>query len=186
MNDSEIVRMYLERDESAIKLTKKKYGSLLLMITNNLLESLPDAEECVADTYIQLWNSIPPNEPDSLASYAAKIARNLSLNRLKYIGADKRKASNCALLLEELREVIPSNVNVEKEVDGKLLTNLIDRFLEALPKHHRIIFIRHYWLFEPVEKIASELGLTKTNVTTSLFRTRQKLKKYLTMEGYNI
>lgn len=186
MNDSEIVRLYLERDESAIELTKQKYESLLMVISNNLLESLPDAEECVADTYIQLWNSIPPNEPESLASYAAKIARNLSFNRLKYIGADKRKAGNCALLLDELREVIPSNADVEKEVDSKLLTNLIDSFLETLPKHHRIIFIRHYWLFEPVEKIASELGLTKTNVTTSLFRTRQKLKKHLTKEGYNI
>lgn len=186
MNDREIVSLFLERDEQALALAKQKYEKLLYSVSYNVLQSQCDAEECVADTLARLWQTIPPNEPENIAAYAVKIVKNLSLNKLRAISAEKRAGDTYSLVLDELSEIIPSDENIEAYVDAKELGRLLNSFLEDLSHEHRIIFVKRYWLFKSGEEIASELGITPTKVTTSLHRTRKKLKDYLKKEGYEI
>jgi len=186
LDDSKIIELYFQRDQQAIAETDEKYGRLLRSVAKNILGSDVDTEECISDTLMRLWDTIPPKQPPSLMAYCAKITRNLALNKLKYITADKRGAGNYGAVLDDLKDVLPSDENVEKTLDRKVLCELIDRFLGELKKESRIIFVKRYWHFESVDEISRELGISRTKVTTSLHRTRQKLKEYLEKEGYDI
>lgn len=184
MDDRMIIEKYFSRDEQAIELTKAKYGRLLSTVSYNILGSIPDAEECVSDTLVQLWSTIPPKEPPNLSAYACKIARNISLNKLEFITAEKRGAGKSGVIIDEFSEVIPSSENVEEMMELSALTELINRFLATIPKEPRIIFVKRYWFFKTDDEIASELSVTTNKVRTSLCRTRKKLKDYLLKEGY--
>lgn len=186
VNDREIVSLFLERDEQVLALVKQKYEKLLYSVSYNILQSECDAEECVADTITRLWQTIPPNEPENMAAYAIRIVKNLSLNKLRFSSAEKRAGDTYSLVLDELSEIIPSDENIEAYVDAKELGRLLNRFLEKLSPEYRVIFVKRYWLFRSVDEISTELGITTTKVTTSLHRTRKKLKDYLKKEGYEI
>ena len=186
MSDQRIIELYFSRDEQAIELTKEKYGKLLNTVSLNILDSTPDAEECVNDTYLQLWKSIPPNSPPNLKAYACKIARNISINKLGSHLAIKRGSGQSNVIIDELSEAIPSNQSVEQQIELMVLTEAINAFLHTISKESRIIFVKRYWFFETDEKIASELSITQSKVRTSLSRTRKKLKNYLIKEGYTL
>ncbi|MBQ8623614.1 MAG: sigma-70 family RNA polymerase sigma factor [Oscillospiraceae bacterium] len=186
MEDEKIIELYFERNQSAIDETDKKYGKLIKNISRNILNSLPDVEECVSDTYMQLWNSIPPKEPPSLKTYACKIVRNLSINRLEFLCADKRGAGKSCEIIDELAEAIPSKENVEEKIELTALTEAINSFLSSISTEQRIIFVKRYWFLKSDEEISSELGVSLAKVRTSLSRTRKKLKVYLIKEGYTL
>lgn len=186
MDDRSIVNLYLSRDERAISETDIKYGKLLRSVSHNILGNIQDAQECVSDTYLNAWNSIPPHQPNPFSSYLCKITRNLSFNRYKHIHREKRGGVGCDAVLDELSEIVSGSDSVEGEFDRKKLVNTINEFLKTLSETKRNIFIRRYWYAEGVNEIASSLGYTTVNVSTILLRTRNRLKNYLEERGFII
>lgn len=184
MDDRAIVELYLARSESAVSETAKKYGDYCYGIAFNILRDKSDSDECLNDTYLKAWESIPPQKPDKLGAYLGRITRNLALNRLKYINAQKRAGGEAALALDELSECIASQSNVEKELDDKALAALFDEFLSSLKDDARYMFTRRYWYLEPVKRIAQNVGASESKVSMSLHRSRLKLKELLEKEGF--
>lgn len=183
MEDKDIIRLYFERSEEAIKATAQKYSAFLSRIAFGILRSREDAEECVNDTYMQAWNSIPPSEPRRLSAFLGKITRNLSLNRYERITAQKRGGGSRELALEELEECIPAAGDVQRQAEDAELGELINGFLAKLNRESRIIFMRRYWYFCTVSEIAEDLHVGESKVKMSLLRTRKKLKQFLEKQG---
>ena len=183
MEDCKIVELYLERNESAIKETKEKYDKYCSYIANNILNSEPDTEECVNDTYLAAWNSIPPSKPNSLKAYVGKIVRNLALNRYTK-GRAKKRNEAVELVLDELSEVLP-----DTEGDGRNLTDeltlkyALNLFVGSLKQETREIFIRRYWFLSSVKEIAHTHGISESKVKVTLLRTREQLRDFLRKEG---
>lgn len=186
MEDKEIIELYFRRDEGAIAETASKYGGLLSRIAGNILRNTEDEKECVNDTYLKAWNTIPPNEPRSLPCYLGRITRNMALNMLERKNALKRGNGHIEAALEELEECIPSKDSVQEKAEENALTEIINKFLEDLPKKSRVIFVKKYWYMESVKEIASELKIGESSVKVTLMRTRQKFKEYLEKEGVDI
>lgn len=182
MDDNFIISLYFARNESAITETDKKYGSYLSAVAYNILSDREDSKECVNDTYLQAWNTIPPHNPQKLKCFLAKITRNLSLNIIDMKNAVKRGNGKLAAALEELEDCIPAPQSVEKEADEDSLTEFLNAFLFSLPKKKRIVFVKKYWYLDSIKDIAASTGLSESNVKSILMRTREKLKKELERE----
>lgn len=186
MDDNEIVKLYLKREESAISQTQKKYGKRLRSVSRGITANDCTAEEAENDTYLKAWESIPPNEPwNALFAYLLRIIRNISLDILRKRRTQKR-AAVLVELSEEMEQCIPSAMSVEEEFEASLLAEKISAFLDALPSEKRDIFMRRYWFLDSPETIAKRFALTKNNVNVTLFRLRNELKKYLEEHGYNV
>ncbi len=185
MNDASIIELYWERSEEAISETDKKYGKLCNNIANNILNNKSDAEECVNDTYLTVWDSIPDERPKYFSAYICRIVKNLSLKRLEYNTAQKR---NPELLVSfnELQECLSSDTNPESNLDAEELGKTIGNFLRQQNETNRKIFLRRYWYFDSIKSIASDFKMKEERVSLILFRTRKKLKQYLEKEGYKI
>jgi RNA polymerase sigma-70 factor (ECF subfamily) len=179
LSDHEIIELYQSRCESAIEETAKQYGSYCLSIAMNILGNREDSDECLNDTWLKAWNSIPPEQPRVLPAFLAVITRNLSLNKYKARNAQKRSADNTALLLSELESCIPAAHTVEGEVDSKELARTIDAFLATLRHEDRVFFVRRYWHADSVPQIARRFGEGESKVKMSIHRTRKKFKVYL-------
>ena len=186
MEDVKIIELYFDRDEAAITETSAKYGAYCHTVSYNVLRQEEDAEECVNDTWLHTWNAIPPTRPNSLKAFVGRIARNLSLNRLKEKNAEKRGGGAEDLAYEELDEWIGAGSSVEDTVDGKLLSEEISRFLSGLSRNMRVVFVQRYFYFSSVHEISENLGLTENNVKSLLFRSRNKLREHLLKEGFVI
>ncbi len=186
MDDSQIVELYLKRQESAIRETADKYGAKLLRMAINLLNDRESAEECENDTYLKTWELIPPNEPRTyLFAFTGRILRHLVIDKLRYENRQKRAATYCELT-DEMLECIPGEKDVSSNVDTEELTELINAFLSSLPVEQRNIFVRRYWFFDSVSDICDRYHLPQSKVKTTLFRLREKLKKQLTQGGYTL
>ena len=186
MDDSAIVELFFARDEAAIKSVSERYGEKLIRLADGILGDRREAEECVNDAYLRAWNSIPPNEPRQyLFAYLAKIVRQNALNRIKTASAKKRTAL-LTELTQEMSECLPSRRGVEDEAEANELSRLINAFLGSLSEEKRAVFLRRYWYFDPITDIAKSFGFRESKVKTMLFRTREKLKVYLTEEGYSV
>ena len=183
MDDSKIIELYMDQSEQAISETARKYGRYCHYIAYNILHNDEDSEECVNDTYLRTWNSIPPKRPNKLQTFLGKITRNLSLNKYEKQSAEKRGSGQIPLILDELTECIPADRNSETLVEDMVIKETLDRFLENLSADARKIFVRRYWYMSSVKEIAEEYGLSESKVTVTLFRTRQKLKTVLEKEG---
>lgn len=184
MEDVQIVELYWIRDERAIQETDKKYGKLCFRISNGILNCTSDAEECVNDTYLGVWNSIPPMRPQNFLAYLCKIVRNLSLKRYDYNRAEKRDGSR-TLSLSELEDAFPDN-SFASDVGDEELGALISRFLRTLKPEARNVFVRRYWMMEPLADIARHFGFSESKVKSMLFHTRNKLKAFLEKEGITV
>ena len=180
MDDKTIVDLYWSRSEQAIHETDRKYGAMCRRLAGNLLVNDEDAEECINDTYHCLWNTIPPAQPNILSAYIAKITRNLAMKQLTYRNAEKRTAVTVSF--DELEACIPAAQTPERILEGKVLTDALERFLDTLDWESRQIFLRRYWFFDSVDQIAEKLGVSQSKVKTRLFRTRNKLKVFLEKE----
>ncbi len=183
MDDNSIIDMYWARDEKAIDATKDKYGRYCYSIAYGILENLEDAEECVNDTYLGAWNSIPPHKPQMLSTFLGKLTRNISLNRWREKHRIKRGGGEVQLTLDELQECLPSGNTVEKEIETKELAIIISGFLRGLEAEERRIFLRRYWYFDSVDEICKRFGFGKSKVKMKLMRTRNKLLVKLKEEG---
>lgn len=181
MNDSQIISLFFDRNELAIKETNNIYGRKLYTLSNNILNNREDAEESVSDTYLETWNSIPPKRPLHFYAFLASICRNLSLNRLDWKMAAKRNAEVVALTLE-LENCIPDS-RQDSEMDCSELRRLLEQFLESLSKENRMIFLRRYLYVDTIAEIASRYDISESKVKTQLHRTRKKLRKHLEEEG---
>ena len=183
MEDSEIIELYWQRDQSAIAETSEKYGGFLWNIAWNVLRSHGDAEECVNDTYLRTWNAIPPARPSAFRAWLGRITRNLSLDRWKQSRAEKRGGDGMEVLLGELDQCVPASHGVEQAMEDQEIAHLISGFLRTLPQEPRIMFLRRYWYGEDIADIAAKLGYGQGKVKSSLFRTRKALRSYLEKEG---
>ena len=183
MEDAQIVELYWRRSEAAVPETQAKFGPYCRTIAYNILSDEQDAEECVNDTWLGAWNSMPQNRPRLLAPYLAKLTRWLSLTRLRERNALRRGGGETALVLDELSEVIPDGTDPEKHVELKELSAALKRFLSGLDDTEAQIFLARCWYMAPVKEIAAKYGYTPGKVSTMLHRTRGKLQDYLREEG---
>ena len=182
MKDHEIIDLFFERSEQAITELILKYGAAIKTVASNILKDAQDVEECSNDTYLQVWNRIPPTRPKYLGAYSCRIARNLSLKRYYSNTAEKRN-SYYDVALDELEETIPALSTVESVYDAKELTKYLNQYLKGLSKEDRFLFMRRYWYGDGISQIAQAMGITPHTASVRLFRLRQKLQNYLQSEG---
>lgn len=183
MDDRKIIKLLWDRAEAALEALAKKFGSRLMTMAMNILEDRRDAEETVNDTYLAVWNCVPPKKPDPLTGFVMKTGRNISLDRLKYNTAEKR-SSRYELSLEELSNCIPGPCLTEA-VEARELGRAIDAFLETQSADNRALFLRRYWFGDEVRDIARDLNLRPNTAAVRLGRVRTALKEYLIKEGYD-
>ena len=181
MEDTHIIQLFFDRAERAIEALSTKYGKLCYRIAYNILCSHRDAEECENDTYLRVWNTVPPTWPDNLRAYVSRIARNLSLDRARYQARQKRCAP-MDQLLSELSECIPAPVNVEADADDTVV-QVVTAYLQSLDELTRVLFVRRYFYMDSVEMLARRFRMNASSVSTKLTRTRARLKTYLEQEG---
>lgn len=184
MEDAQIVELYWQKNADAISETANKYGAYCFTIANNILHSAEDSEECVNDTWLHAWNAMPPQRPNVLRMFLAKITRNLSFNRFNARSTEKRGSGEIALVLDELSECLASEADVEAVYEATELEQCIQRFVRSLSERDRNVFVRRYFFTEPVASIAARYDLTANNIMVILSRTRKKLKLELNKEGY--
>ena len=186
MRDDEIVTLYWQRDERAIKETKNEYGRYLFKIANNILADLEDSRESVNDTYLAAWNSIPPQRPSVLSTYLGKLTRRISIDLFRKKNREKRRASEYALSLNELEECIPGGSMPEDEVEVKLLAKSINDFLRMQPEEARNLFVGRYYFLDSLKDVARYCGMSESKAKSILFRTRCSLKTHLEQEGFMV
>jgi len=186
MDDAAIIGLYWERDERAIPATADKYGAYCTAIARNILGSREDAEECVSDTYLKAWESMPPQRPNVLSSFLGKIVRNLSLNRYRHNTAEKRGGGELPAVLDELNELVSGSSDTERELYLKELVHTVDGFLGTLSPQKRSIFISRYWHTDSVSDIALRHGMKSGAVSMTLARLRKRLHGYLTERGFEL
>lgn len=184
MEDKKIVELFWQRDEKAISLTAEKYGRYCNTIANNILHNAYDAEECVNDTYIAAWNSMPDNRPERLGHYLAKMTRWLALNRLDKMRSQKRGGGSPEdVPFDDLVDYVSSDASTEKRIELKEMCSAINLFLSGLNPVERQVFLARYWFAAPIAEISEKFGFTESKVKSQLMRTRNKLRKYLEVEG---
>lgn len=184
MTDEQIVDLYRDRDESAVSETAHKYGRVIRTVAQNILRNDHDAEECVNDTYLKAWESIPDARPTRLYPYLARITRNLALNRLREQTAEKRGAGQALASLDELSECVSGTAEESGEFADKVaFKEIMNGFLAGLSPETRGVFVARYWYSYSISEIARMYGISESNTAVTLFRTREKLKKLLETEG---
>lgn len=182
MDDRVIVEHYWQRSEQALAETAAEYGAYCYSIAMRILQSKNDAEECVNDTYLRVWQSIPPQRPQNFKAYLGRITRNLALNRFQKITAQKRGGSEISLLLDELEECVSTQDTSSLE-DQAAFSDLINRFLAELSVEARRMFVQRYWYGYSIREIARAHNVRTDSVASQLFRTRKNLAQYLHEKG---
>lgn len=181
MDDKKILQLFFDRAEGAIEALDRKIGKLLYRIAMNILGDHREAEECVSDTYLALWNTIPPEHPDLLTAYACRVGRNTALKRLRSNTA-RRRDSQWDLSLDELADCIPDR-SAEDLLQARELGRSINRFLGTLSEENRTLFLRRYWFGDSLQQIARVTGLRENTAAVRLSRIRDALKEHLIREG---
>ena len=184
MNDAEILALYWQRNENAIRHTDAVYGRRLHVLSERIVNSHEDAQECVSDTYMKAWDTIPPKKPMHLFAYLAKICRNFALKKLDWKSAAKRNAEVVSLT-QEMETCIPDETR-ERELDSRELGRLLDAFLRTLSDENQMFFLRRYWYVDTIAEIAVRYGISESAVQMRLIRTRSKLAEYLAKEGIKV
>ena len=184
MNDTDIVELYWQRSPRAIEETDRKYRSYCGSIAYQICQNREDAEECVNDTWLSAWNSMPEKRPKKLSPFLGRITRNAAINCLSAKTRQKRGGGETMLALEELEACVQSKADVAHSYEQKELEQAINRFLALLRKEERQIFLGRYWYLYSVSELAEKLGCSQSKVKSSLFRTRKRLREYLIKEDY--
>ena len=184
MNDKDIIARLQARDEGALRCVQETYGRYCHAIAQRIVGSYEDAEECVNDTYRRTWETIPPQDPPSLAAYLGMLVRSISLDRVKSNRALKRGGGTLPLILDELADCI-ADTEASEEHDA-LLQEVLDEFLSSLPPKNCMVFVRRYWYADSAADIAAAYGMNENSVNALLFRTRSKLRKHLHKAGIDV
>ena len=184
IDDLQIIELYFARNEHAIEETANKYGNLCFRVAKNLLFNNEDSEECVNDTYLTLWNKIPPIRPTNFTAFICRITRNLSLKKLELSNAMKRSA-DAIISLSEIEATLP-DYNIASGIEDEEIGKLISAFLWSEKELNRNVFLRKYWFFDSISDIAERYSLSENNVKSMLFRTRNRLREFLKKEGIEI
>lgn len=179
LDDKKIVELFFNRSEDGIKELDAKYGKLCYKLSYRILNNRQDAEECVNDTYLGAWNSIPPATPNPLRTYICKIVRNLSL-KLYYRKSAAKRNSEYEIAMLEMEDYLADPNTVETEVEAKELAHILESFLDTLSEENCVIFLRRYWFSDTYTEIAKHVGISEKNVSVRLTRIRKQLKAYLT------
>jgi len=184
MEDKEIISLYLDRNERAIEETAHKYGKSLKSIALRILADEDDGNECVNDTYLRVWNTVPPTIPTHFSAFLHRIARSISIDRYRARKTNKQKASEYTASLEELQECIAGKETPQECLELQLLTKSIETYLKGLKREQRQIFLCRYYFMDPIKKIAQYFAISEGKVKSTLFRIRCGLKEYLQQEGF--
>ena len=182
MDDKQIIELYFERNEQAIRETQNKYGVFCHRIAMNILSIQEDAEECVNDTYYSVWKQIPPTVPEVFKVYLGRITRNLSISRFRAMRAKKRYSS-MEIMLSELNDCVPSSSNVEQTIEVMQLSDYISEWLDSLPEEDSALFVRRYWFGDEVQELAKKYGVTAAQMAQKMLRLRKSLKAALEQKG---
>jgi len=186
VKDEQIVKLYWQRDETAVQLTADKYEAYLTKIAHSILADIEDSKECVNDTYLRAWNSMPQNRPRVLSTFLGKLTRNISIDLFRRKNSTKRHTSEYTLSLSELEDSFPGGNTVESEADAQMLDKAIVRFLRGLPEEARNAFIARYYFFDSLKEVAAYCGMNQAKLKSLLYRTRQSLRAYLIKEGFEL
>lgn len=181
MQDEKIIELFFQRSEQAIGELDQKYGKIFRNLSFNILNNYLDVEECLNDSYLGTWNTIPPQRPNPLLTYVCKIVRNVSIKRYRAKSALKRKSSY-DIAMGEVADYIISPNNVEKEIEAKELARIIESFLDTLTEENRVIFMRRYWFSDTYKDISDRTGLSEKNISVRLTRIRKQMRDYLVMK----
>lgn len=185
MEDERIIDLFFARSGDAVAELDRKYGISMIKISKNILQNGSDAEECLNDAYLAVWNSIPPARPEPLSAYVHKVIRNVSLKRYRGDTAAKRDRRN-TVSLEEIGDALRVGAQTDDAADSAELTGLINSFLSSLDRTNLYVFMRKYWYFDSADRIAEKLGITEASVYMRLDRMKKKLKKHLEQNGVTI
>ena len=186
LDDSEIVGMLFDRNESGLAAVRNKYGGYCSAIARNILENAQDAEECVNDAYMRIWETIPPERPRVFSAFLAKITRNIAIDRYRRDHMQKRGGDDTELIFEELEECVSAGGSVEASAEHHAMIEAINRFLGRLSAKSRVMFVSRYCYCESVRAIAARFGTSENSVSVSLNRTRAKLRDFMKKEGYEL
>ena len=186
MSDADIIELYWQRDEQAIKETDVKYKSFLLSVAQNIVHDIHDSEECLDDTYVGAWNAMPPARPTVLQAFLATIMRRVAINRYKANKRHKRVASELSVSLSDLGDMLADEDDVSAEMQAKELAAAISRYVRALPDRQMVIFVGRFYMADPLMKIAQEVGCSLPTVKREIAAIKDGLKKHLESEGYNL
>ena len=186
MKDQEIVSLYWDRNEDAIHQTQMKYGAYLSKVSYNILADFEDSKECVNDTYLAAWNSMPPQKPAVLSTYLGKLTRRISIDLFRKKTSQKRGGGEYALSLQELGECIGGGTDPAQNLETKALAQAITDFLEKQPQLDRQVFIGRYYYMDPVKEIARYCRISESKVKILLYRARQSLREHLQKEGFAV
>lgn len=185
MEDHKIIALFFARSELAISAAMERYRSYCLTIARKILPDERDAEECVQDVCMRLWDTIPPQQPRSLGAYLAQITRNLALDRYAYNHAEKRSTA-LTTAFEELEPFLTGSSDPAAHSEKEDFRHLLNGFLRQLPKEKRIIFVRRYFYGDSIREVANFCKCTEGKVRTILFRVRNDLKIILEKEGFSL
>lgn len=183
MDDDKIISLYWKRSEVAITESIQKYSGYCMSIAMHIMKNIEYSEECVNDTWLKAWASIPPQRPTVLRLFLGAITRNLSLNKVRDLSRQKRGGKQAVIVLDELQECVPDNDTTEKLLEEKEITEAINRWLKTLNKEKRVAFLRRYWYCDNLVDVSSFMGWSESKTNSLLRRLRLSLKKYLIMEG---
>lgn len=186
MDDSEIIRLFTERSEQAVEAAFRKYGRYCKTVAFNILQNNEDADECVNEALMRLWDSIPPNDPPVFSAYLARIVKNCAYDRLRQAMREKRGGGEMTLVFEEISDCVSGSSSVEDELEFRELNAAISDFLAKINTKHRKMFLLRYWYCFSISEIAARLGTSENSVSVTLARVRRKIKEYLTKRGYDI
>lgn len=185
MEDQTIIELFFARSETAVAALDEKYGTVCKRIADNILGDPQDAEECINDTYLGVWNSIPPQRPEVLLAYLCRIVRNQAIMRC-HVNSAKKRCSAYDAALDELEDCLAGSGSAEEESAAGELAQALERFLAAQKQLDRVLFVRRYWYGDTIGVLAERCGMSRNGVSVRLRRTREKLKEYLRKEGYTV
>lgn len=180
MEEQKLLDMLFARSDKAVQELEQQYGRLVGIVANNILGNPEDAGECANDTWLAVWNSIPPNRPDSLINYVCRTAKNIALKRFR--DDHRKKRSGMTVALEELEDCL-TGASLEEELAEKEIISAMNAYIGTLDQENRFIWVYHFWTGASPEEIAGRLGMTKSAVVNRLFRMRKGLRTYLEKEG---
>ena len=186
LDDAQIVALYWQRDELAIRETDRKYKNFLLSVAYNIVHDTHDCEECLNDTYVGAWNAIPPAKPTLLQAFLATIMRRTAIDRYKARRRQKRVVSELTVSLTEIEDFISTPEDMHSTIDARELGRVISDFVRALPDRRMYIFMSRYYFARPIKEISKLLGCSLSSVNKEIAALKRDLKEKLVKEDYSL